>query len=336
MNRRDFLRAGAGALGYAALGVRGEAAPGAKQVMTVTGLVPADSLGPTLTHEHALVDFAGAEKTRPADYDLIEAFAVVLPHLRSIRNLGCRTFVDCTPAYIGRCPPLLVRLAKASKLLILTNTGYYGAAGDKFLPPHAFTESASSLAGRWIREWEEGIDGSGVRPGFIKIGVDPGSLSDVDQKLVRAAARTHLATGLTILSHTGPAIPAFEQLAVLEEEGVDPSAWVWTHAQNEKDETTLLRAADSGAWVALDGVRPSQVDDYVSRLLAFRSRGLLGRVLLSHDAGWYSPGEPEGGRFQPYDTLFSDLLPALRKAGFAEVEIRQLTQVNPSRAFAIR
>ena len=116
--------------------------------------------------------------------------------------------MECTPAYLGRDPVLLQRLSRAASLQILTNTGYYGAANDKFLPPHAFTESADQLAARWIREARDGIDGTGVRPAFMKIGVDAGPLSAVDEKLVRAAARTHRATGLPIYSHTGNGIAA--------------------------------------------------------------------------------------------------------------------------------
>ncbi|MCH7919032.1 MAG: hypothetical protein IIC50_13730 [Planctomycetes bacterium] len=52
---------------------------------------------------------------------------------------------------------------------------------------------------------------------------------------MRAAARTHLRSGLTIMSHTGFAISALEEIAVLHEEGVHAMAWIWTHAQNEKD-----------------------------------------------------------------------------------------------------
>ncbi|HEY8504208.1 MAG TPA: hypothetical protein VIL46_06465, partial [Gemmataceae bacterium] len=59
-------------------------------------------------------------------------------------------------------------------------------------------------------------------------------------------------------------------------------------------------------------------------------------VLLSHDAGWYHVGEPNGGRFRPYDTLFTDFLPALRKAGFTAAEVRRLTVDNPREAFTIR
>ena len=160
-----------------------------------------------------LVDFIGADRVSPSRYDRDAAFARALPHLERIYTLGCRTLVECTPAYLGRDPELLRRLSRASKLHILTNTGYYGAANDKFLPPHAFTEDADQLAARWIREARDGIDGTGIIPAFMKIGVDAGPLSDVDRKLVRAAARTHRATGLPIYSHTGNGIAALAQVA---------------------------------------------------------------------------------------------------------------------------
>jgi phosphotriesterase-related protein len=66
-----------------------------------------------------------------------------------------------------------------------------------------------------------------------------------------------------------------------------------------------------------------------------QARGLLGRVLLSHDAGWYHVGEPGGGPFRPYDTLMAQLVPALSAAGLTAEEVRQLTVDNPRAAFTI-
>jgi phosphotriesterase-related protein len=154
-------------------------------------------------HEHVLVDFVGADQVSRARYDADHAFHTILPHLQQARELGCETLVECTPAFLGRDAALLKRLADASGVRILTNTGYYGAAQDKHLPPHAFTESAEQLAARWIGEFESGIDGTQVKPAFMKIGVDQAPLSEVDAKLVRAAALTHRQTALPIASHTG-------------------------------------------------------------------------------------------------------------------------------------
>src|SRR5690606_7488415 len=117
------------------------------------------------------------------------------------------------------------KISDATQIQLITNTGYYGASDNKYLPAHAYSETAEELAERWIGEWEKGIDGTGIRPGFIKIGVNSSSLSPLHSKLVTAAAQTHLQTGLVIASHTGPALPAFEQIQLVEELGVAAEAF---------------------------------------------------------------------------------------------------------------
>ena len=54
----------------------------------------------------------------------------------------------------------------------------------------------------------------------MKIGVDPGGLSDIDRKLVEAAAIAHKATGLPIASHTVDGTAAHQSLDVLDAQGV--------------------------------------------------------------------------------------------------------------------
>jgi phosphotriesterase-related protein len=283
-------------------------------------------------HEHVLVDFVGASSVSPARYDAAEVFKAVLPHLQQVRKLGCATLVECTPAYLGRDPRLLKRLAEASGVHILSNTGYYGAAQDKFLPAHAYRETAEQLAGRWIREWERGIDDTGIKPAFIKTGVDNGKLSEIDAKLVRAAALTTRATGLPIASHTGDGVAAREELDLIERAGVPASAFIWVHAQSERDEAFHVAAAKRGAWVEFDGISETSVTRHVDLVRRMKAEGLLGRVLVSHDAGWYRVGEPGGGRFQPYDTLFTMFVPALKASGFTDAEVRQLLVDNPRAA----
>ena len=171
-----------------------------------------------------------------------------------------------------RDPLLLKGLSDSSGLDILTNTGYYGAGNDKYIPQHAFIETADQLAARWILEWENGIDNTGIKPGFIKIGVANGNLSDLHKKLVTAAAWTHLKTGLTIASHTGPAIPAFEQIDILQKEGVAPEAFIWVHAQSEKDPGNHVKAAKMGAWIGLDGLDDNNLEDYIRMITNLRKK----------------------------------------------------------------
>jgi len=306
------------------------------RIQTVRGPVAAGDLGRTLIHEHVLVDFIGAERASRSRYNADEVFRVALPHLKKLRELGVRTLVECTPAYLGRDPALLRRLSEASGVRLLTNTGYYGASGGKYLPAHAHTESAEQLAARWTAEAREGIEGTGIRPGLIKIGVDGAPLPEVNRKLVRAAARTHRATGLTIHQHTGSGAAALEALDLLRDAKVAGAAFVWVHAQSEADRALHLEAARRGAWVEFDGVGPGQVEKHAELVLAMRQAGFLKHVLISHDAGWYHVGEPGGGQFRGFELLFTELLPTLRKAGVTDREIRTLLTENPKRALTPR
>jgi phosphotriesterase-related protein len=305
-------------------------------VQTVTGPVPPAQLGLTLMHEHVLVDFIGADQVSPQRYDAQHAFTTILPHLLQARKNGCRTLVECTPAFLGRDVALLKRLSEAADLHILTNTGLYGAAKDKHLPRYAFSESAVQLAARWTREFERGIDGSSIKPAFMKIGVDEAPLSEVDRKLVRAAAVTSRNTGLAIASHTGTGPAAIAELEILDEARVPASSFIWVHAQSERDSSFHTRAAKAGAWVEFDGIADASTARHVELVVQMKAQGLLGRVLVSHDAGWYRVGEPGGGQFRPFDTLFTKFVPALNAAGLTSSEVNQLLVENPRQALTPR
>jgi len=333
MARREFLLSLAGLCLVPPKGASSLTAP--EVAMTVRGAVPAQDLGMTLMHEHVMVDFIGAAQVAKDRYDPDEVFRVVLPHLSKIRSLGCRTLVECTPAYLGRDPVLLTRLSGASGIRLITNTGYYGASDGKYLPREAYQESAEQLAQRWTEEFEKGIEGTEVRPGIIKIGVNKGPLSDVDAKLVRAAALAHKATGLTIASHTGDGAAALEQLDILAAAGVAPGAFIWVHAQNVRDTETHVKAAQRGAWIEVEGSTESAVAARASQVKALADRGFIDRMLISLDAGWYRVGEPDGGDFRSYDFFFNVLVPAFRQAGITELQLRQLTVDNPRQSLTI-
>jgi phosphotriesterase-related protein len=307
----------------------------AQDIISVTGNIPLSKVGVSLSHEHLLVDFIGAEKYSRARWNEEVAFNKILPFLKEVKEAGVQTLFDCTPNYLGRDAKLLRRLSVASNVKIVTNTGLYGGSDNKFLPAYAFPESAQQLAQRWITEFEKGIDGTQVLPGFIKISVNPATLSDISKKLITAAALTHKATGLTIASHTGPAIPALEQLEILKKHGVRPDAFIWVHAQNEKQNQKFIDIARLGAWVSLDGVNDENIQWHVDVLSLLKKENLLHRVLISHDAGWFDPGKPEGGEFRPFTTIFKKLIPALKQAGFTQHDIDQLLITNTATAYSV-
>jgi len=307
-------------------------------IMTVKGPINPAEMGVTLSHEHVMVDWIGADSTGPQRWDRGTVIRTVLPYLKDLRILGCATFIDCTPPFLGRDVHILKALSDSSGMHILTATGYYGAHQDKFIPSKAKTETAGEIAGHWISEWEEGIENTGIKPGIIKIGVnDTDTLPEMHQKLVRAAAIAHLATGLTIVSHTGPGRSILQQVKILKEEGVAPSALVWAHAQRGTQELQL-EAARKGVWISLDNVNdnPETIAEYVGMIRTMKENNLLHKVLLSHDAGWYDVKGLLGNKFRPYTTIFASLVPALKQEGFTEQDIHQLLIVNPKDAFTVR
>ena len=293
----------------------------------VTGALQAQSIPQTvLVHEHVLVDFGGADVAHPSRYNVDEVFNAARPRLEAAARFGCRRLQECTPNYIGRDPKLLARLEDATGVEIWTNTGLYAAAKYKFLPGFVKTETPLSLAKRWIAEASQGI--SGVKPRFIKIGVNNGPLEPLDRKIVEAAALTSSETGLTTAAHTGDGRAALEELEIFVNHKVDPAKFVWVHAQGEKDHSIHEKVARAGAWVEFDGISGKSADWHLQCVEHMAGKNLLSRVLISQDAGWYHVGEPAGGTYRGYTYIYTDFLPRLRP------EWREaLMVVNPVKAF---
>ncbi len=309
-----------------------------KKVQTVNGRIGFEALGVALPHEHIICDFIGADATGRHRWDQDAVFRRMLPYVEAVKLAGVATFFDCTPAFIGRDPVILKRLSGATGLNIVTNTGFYGGANDKYVPRHAYGMSVGAMADHWLREYEDGIGDSGIRPGFIKIGVDKiaaetARLSKIDAKLVRAAAIVSRKTGLSVTCHTGGGDAGLAALRLFVERGGMASSFIVAHADNHGLPLNR-KVADLGGWVSFDAVgrRPLKLHlETVPAMLEHRAD----RLLLSQDNGWYSVGAPNGGKVRGYTGLFETFLPALLKAGVSQKQLDQLVQENPWNALAI-
>ncbi len=303
MERRKFLLALAGAA--------------ARAEVTLSGSV--------LVHEHILVDFGGVKN--PSKYDRGEVIRRARPHLEELKKYGCMRLLECTPQGLGRDPLLMKILADQTGLEIWTNTGVYGAANRSGVPEWAWQENPHQLAKRFIAEWKKGVDG--VRPRFIKTAVNGFPLEELDRRLIEAAAITSVETGMTIASHTnGGGRAAEAQLAILDRTKCPPSRFVWVHAQGERDHAYHERVARAGAWVEFDGIGPKTAQWHRECVQFMQAQGLLGRTLVSQDAGWYHAEIPGGGEYRGYTFIYTDFLPE-----FPEEIRRQLLVDNPRAAF---
>ena len=317
-------------------------------IMTVNGKVNTGKLNIILPHEHITTDFIGAEKVVQPQYHQADALHTILPYLKKMKQLGVSLITECTPQYIGRDVQLLRQLSNLSGVHIMTNTGYYAAVGQKYLPQHAYHESADQLASRFLKEWTEGIDQTGIRPGFIKLGVDNGPLKAVEKKIIQAAAYTHLKSGLKIAIHTGDGAAASEEFSLLTGAGVAPEAFIWVHAQNDKLGDTQVALAKKGCWISLDGINASDTSlkEYSKYLIRLKKNNLLNKVLISHDDGWaVNKNESTGkvtlslfanGNTKPYQSIFTRFKPYLKQRGFTTNDFLTMMVKNPKEAYAIK
>lgn len=300
------------------------------KIQTVFGPVKPEELGVTLIHEHVVCDFGGAEvANQPGRCNPDDVVDAMRPYLEALKEAGGQSMVDCSPRFLGRNVGILRRLSEQTGIRIITNTGFYK---EPSLPRAAIEGSADYVASMWIREAQEGIEDSGIRPGIIKIAVEEGPLSEVHEKIVRAAARAHLATGLTIVSHTGDGTAGLQQLDVLADEGVAASAFIWAHADTHDPSEPRLEAAKRGAWLELDAIGYWDYSRQIGMLHELLGAGYEKQLLISQDAGWYTVGEPGGGEPRPYDKLLTEFLPALERSGISEETCRRLVTANPQRA----
>jgi phosphotriesterase-related protein len=261
----------------------------------------------------------------------------MLPYLKDVRQHGINGFVDCTPAWIGRDALVLYKLSVLSDLHILTNTGYYGAADDKFVPLSAFMLSTEQLASIWVDEWLHGIDNTGIRPGFIKIGIDKGPLSEIDCKLAGAAAITHLKTGLIIACHVNDSQGALAVVKEIGVYGVSPSSLIIVHADGIADANTHYQLAKEGTWVEYDGITETSIEKHVQMIKSMLKAGFGNCLLLSHDGGWYQVGEENSKKEKrSYTIIYEKLIPALKAAGISDANISKLLIENPANAFTIK
>lgn len=301
-------------------------------IHTVCGPIAASEVGFTLPHEHIMVDFGGAATAGKHRYDSDDVIKIMQPYLQDLRDQGVQTLIECTPNFLGRDVEIFRALSEQTGLNIISNTGLYN---NQYLPDYAHEATAEKLASNWISEFEDGIDGTGIKPGFIKTAVNP-QATEMDLRLIHAAALTHKTTGLTIATHTGTAEAADKIVAVLETNNVDPSRWIFVHAHLEPDASRLVTLAKAGIWIELDGLAWGGDTEHARKLLILLEHGLADQILISQDAGWYNIGEEKGGEIIPFTRLKEEFLSLLREEGVSDSTIDKITHKNPAKAFACR
>ncbi|MFC1984746.1 phosphotriesterase [Chloroflexota bacterium] len=255
------------------------------KVQTVLGIIDADSLGITLTHEHLLTDQIcwlalppEASGKGPAHEPIsLENLSWIRlhpsDHVDNIRLTdeklavkeallykwtGGDTIVELTNIGIARDPLGLARIARATGLNVVMGSGYYVGLSH---PPELAAKTEEEITKEIVRDITVGVGETGVRAGIIgEIGCSV-PLEKNERKVLRASAAAQQRTGaainihLCVLNTDKPKAESIvlEIIRILGDAGADLSRTVISHCDIcGFSRTTLRRLADTGCYIEFD------------------------------------------------------------------------------------
>jgi phosphotriesterase-related protein len=217
-------------------------------INTAKGTVDTSELGFTLMHEHVFTRSPGVFEAWPHLWDAKAQAARAVETFRDLKAAGVDTIVDLTTVDLGRDVPIVVEIAKQVELNIVMCTGVWRN------PPRYFDRrNIDPVADLFVRDIEQGMQGTSVRAAIIKLATEP-EVDELNERMLRAGARAHRRTGVPISTHHYvPTQCGLRQQDVFESEGVDLSRVVIGHSGDTADveylERIIARAATSG-WTA--------------------------------------------------------------------------------------
>jgi predicted metal-dependent phosphotriesterase family hydrolase len=307
-------------------------------VVTVAGPIPADQVGFTLPHEHLSCSLDRVHQ-RQQLWDFGSDVSVMAAELAEFRGLGGDCVVDLTPPGLGRDPRWQSALAARTGLHIVMSAGWYR---ESFYPPQARIgqRSVDDLADELVGEINDGVEGTGIRPGILgEIGTDQAWVSPAEERVHRAVGRAAVRAGLAVVTHSLRSTVGLTQLRIFEEEGLEPERVVIGHADSVLDLDHHLAIVGRGANLCMDllglpeGGGAAREDETIKLMGALVERGYSDRILLSQDVCSNAQLKVYGGGGYAY--VAPHFLPRLRSADFAEADIAQFTIHNPRRLLTV-
>ena len=312
------------------------------RVMTVTGEVPGEQLGPTSVHEHLYCDISlhsGREDNSVTDVP------VMVDELAYLQRAGGRTVVDVTPEGIGRNPAMLKAISEGSGVQIVSGIAFYT---EETYPAWVRGSTETQVADYFVREIEDGRDG--VRAGLIgelashnAERPEPAAyrLTDAESHVFRAAAQAQRRTSVAITTHASLGRGGHAQLAALERAGADLSRVAighcdahW-HPDPDRDLDYYLPILERGAFCSFDLIgwgelAPDEIR--AERIAALVRLGYARHIVLGSDTCRRSQLRANGGR--GLDFLWTSFLPRLAALGVTESDIGSMLVDAPRRLLA--
>ena len=309
------------------------------QIETLRGPVDAADLGFTLMHEHVFVQSEGVAQNFPSIWDEPAEIAAAREKLQAMVDAGVQSIVDLTVLGLGRNIPRLRDLVGDLPLNVVVATGLYTY---NEVPNYFNFRDENAMAGLFVSDIENGIQGSGIKAAVLKCATDEPGLTPGVEKVLRAVARAHRRTGVPISTHTHVGTKrGLDQQRVFQDEGVDLGRVVIGHSGDSEDLDYLEALIKAGSYIGMDRFG---VDVYlttekrVATIAKLCELGHADRMVLSHDASchidWFPPDVLKASVPNwHFRHISDDVLPALKEAGVSDDQISLMTVENPRRIF---
>lgn len=320
------------------------------EVETVRGPIATTDLGVTLMHEHVFVLSPEIMANFPEGWGEDAAREqTAVDKLNALKAAGVDTIVDPTVIGLGRYIPRIQRVAARTELQIVVATGVY-TYNDvpmyfHFSGPGTALNGPEPMVDMFVRDITAGIADTGVRAGILKCATDEPGLTVGVERVLRAVAQAHRATGVPITTHTHAGTRrGLEQQRVFAEEGVDLSRVIIGHSGDTTDVDYLEELIAAGSYLGMDRFGLDNIlrfEDRVDTVARLCERGHAAKLVLAHDASCYIDWLPEAALpvVLPnwhYLHIHNDVLPALRARGVTDEQITTMLVDNPREIFSAR
>ena len=314
-----------------------------KMIHTVGGLLSVDELGTTLMHEHILQANWSMRMSFKDWFDYDSFIEWASEDVKRTREIGVETLVEQTPVCLGRDIHAIRDVAEKTGMQIIASTGFFYSENQWM-----FLRSEDNFVKWLMKDIEEGIQDTAIKPGLIKCGTDTPGVTDLNRILLRAHAKASKLSGLPIATHSWyQNRSGISQLQIFEKEGLNPRQVLIGHCGDTNDLSYLEELLRMGCWIGLDRFgddAKNPLEERVNTLAELCDRGWIGQLMISHDyVSFVDLGtfEWETKRRQdPDDAKYNSryihryVLPMLRERGFGDREIHQLMRENPRAYFA--
>jgi phosphotriesterase-related protein len=313
-------------------------------INTYLGPVTAGELGVTLMHEHVFTVSPELASNYPwtIDWDEDRAVDDAVARMERLKAAGVDTIVDLTVLGIGWQPRLVARVAQRSPVNIVAATGLYVLNEIpryfRLRGPGALVVEDEPLVDMFVHDIVSGIEGIGVRAAMLKCAIDRDGMTTDVERVLRAVGRAQRMTGAPVTVHThARKRTGLDALAVLVDEGVDPSRVILGHSGDTDDMDYLDQLLQAGANLGMDRFGLDvflPVERRVAAVAKLCADGWAHRLILSHDAQCHNDSAPPAHMdavFPNHDYLYlpTTVLPMLRQSGVDEHSLHQMMVLNP-------